>query len=827
MLLPDSRCVLSAENAADAVLAGRLLSATDLEALAACPTADLTRAAGRVRDAGSTEIVTYSRKVFLPVTHLCRNVCHYCTFAKAPRSLRAPYMSEQEVLAVARRGEAAGCNEALLTLGEKPELRYAAAAEWLAAHGFATTTHYVAHLAGAVLKETGLLPHVNCGTLTADEIQLLRPVCASIGIMLESASDRLCGVGMPHHGSPDKLPAARLRTLRAAGECRLPVTSGILVGIGETVGERIQALLALRDLHHEYGQLQEVIVQPFRAKAGTRMANWPEPSVDDVVRTVALARLALGAAMSIQTPPNLTPTMLGALVDAGINDWGGVSPVTPDHVNPEAPWPHLATLAHQTAAAGRQLVQRLPVYPPYLRDGATWLDPRVFPAARRASDADGMAREHSWQAGAGMPVPRHEIARPATNFTASSRISAELRGLVAAATRGASIAVGGVTRLFEARGEEVAYICRAADELRRTVVGDEVSYVVTRNINYTNVCSYSCRFCAFSKGKTHDDLRGKPYDLSLDEIRRRTLEAWERGASEVCIQGGIHPAYSGHTYAEICRAVKAVAPEMHIHAFSPLEISMGAATLGMPVDAYLQMLKDCGLGTLPGTAAEILDDEIRALLCPGKLSTAEWLNVIETAHRIGLKSTSTIMFGHVERPVHWARHLLALRALQQRTGGITEFVPLPFVAREAPLYRKGLSRPGPTFREVLLMHSVARLVLHPLITNIQASWPKLGRDGVLACMNAGVNDVGGTLMNESISRAAGGVHGEEAPPEALERWIRDAGRIPVQRTTTYRKVDPRRREASLNARKLSQAVNTPLARLRRETTSGLQRLNRE
>lgn len=796
------------------VIAGAQPSREELAALALLPTPDLMRAAAQVRDAHAPALVTYSRKVFVPLTQLCRDVCHYCTFAKAPRELADAYLSVEAVMDIVRKGKAAGCNEVLLTMGEKPEARYQAARDWLSEHGYASTIDYIAHVARLILDETGLLPHINAGTMDAQEFEKLRPVSASMGIMLETSSARLSERGMPHFGSPDKVPAARLATLRAAGAARVPVTSGILIGIGETLAERIDSLLALRDVDDEYGQIQEVIVQNFRAKADTLMAAHPEPSTDMLCHTIALARLALGPAMSIQAPPNLSPFALGDLIAAGINDWGGVSPLTPDHVNPEAPWPHLVALAEQTARAGKTLVQRLTVYPDYIHAGTKWLDPGVLTAVLRLSDADGLARGSEWRAGGNLPPPQEDLdwLDRSESFADSARVSARIRQVVAKASAGQNLSEAEICDLFAVRGEEFAYVCEAADSLRRNTVGDEVSYVVTRNINYTNVCTYGCKFCAFSKGKTHEDLRGKPYDLTLDEVARRTREAWDRGATEVCMQGGIHPDYTGHTYLEICRTVKRASPAMHVHAFSALEVSQGASTLGMPIKTYLTMLKENGLGTLPGTAAEVLDDEVRAILCPDKLSTSEWLSIIEAAHEVGLKTTATIMFGHVDRPKHWARHLTALRALQQRTGGFTEFVPLPFVAQEAPLYRKGLARPGPTFREVVLMHAVSRLALFPAFTNIQASWVKLGREGVIACLNAGVNDLGGTLMNESITRAAGAVHGQEAAPQVLEQWIDGAGRTPRQRNTLYGTPGAERRDASLKAVPLLQIINSPLRR---------------
>ena len=773
----------------------------------------LMAVAGGLRDRAHRNVVTYSRKVFIPLTHLCRDVCHYCTFAKTPKRIGQAYMSVQQVLEVAREGARQGCKEALFTLGEKPELRYNAAREALAELGFASTLEYVAHVARAVFEETGLLPHINAGNMTAAEIALLRPVSASMGIMLESASPRLCDKGMPHYGSPDKDPTLRLATIALAGEAKVPFTSGILIGIGETRRERIESLLALRELHDRHGHLQEVIIQNFRAKPGTKMVDAPEPDLDDLLWTIAVARIVFGAAMNIQAPPNLSEAgVLPRLVDAGINDWGGVSPVTPDFVNPEAPWPHLRLLADETRRAGKHLDERLTLYPAYAQWPDTWLDPALRPAVLRMVDAEGFARTDSWETGAPTPPPAALLGMMPGDGErlplAAPRVSPDVADLVARARRGERLDEVEVERLFQARGDDFAHVCAAADGVRRELCGDRVSYVVTRNINYTNICTYKCQFCVFSKGKASENLRGKPYDLEQDEIARRTVEAWARGGTEVCMQGGIHPDYTGQTYLDICHTVKGACPEMHVHAFSPLEVSQGAATLGISVEAFLRQLKDAGLGSLPGTAAEVLDDEVRAILCPDKVNTGEWLDVIETAHRVGLKTTATIMFGHVDRPIHWARHLLRIRDLQARTGGFTEFVPLPFVAMEAPLYRKGRARRGPTFRESILMHAVARLVLSPLIVNIQASWVKMGADGVVACLNAGVNDLGGTLMNESITTAAGASHGQETSPREMIARIEKAGRVPWQRTTLYAAVSEERHRVGLEAGELAPLVNS-------------------
>ncbi len=763
---------------------------------------ELLARAAWLRDAGHGRNLSYSRKVFIPLTKLCRDVCHYCTFAERPRAGRPAYLSPDDVLAIARAGADAGCTEALFTLGDKPELRYRAAREALAALGHASTIEYLRAMCALVLKETGLLPHANPGVMTRAEIASLRGVTASQGIMLESASARLCEPGGVHHGSPDKHPAVRLDTIRGAGELAVPFTTGILIGIGETRAERLDSLAAIRDLHARYGHIQEVIVQNFRAKPSTKRADAPEPDLDDLLWTVAAARLILGPDVNIQAPPNLTPGEYERIVAAGINDWGGVSPVTPDHVNPEAPWPAIEELAQRTASVGKVLVQRLPIYPAYARDADRWLAPPVATVTRRMMDAEGLARDDDWAPGLTVP--------PSTGVVRLHATDPGIASIVARATNGERLDEQGIVRLFGARDVDYEHVVNAADTLRRATSGEVIRYVVNRNINYTNICYYKCKFCAFSKGRTHEALRGTPYDLELEEVVRRSREAWDRGATEVCLQGGIHPDYTGDTYLGIARAIKAALPGMHVHAFSPLEVTQGAATLGLSLADYLGALKEAGLGTLPGTAAEILDDEIRRVIAPDKIMTEQWLRVARTAHGLGVRTTSTIMFGHVETPLSWARHLLRLRDLQAETGGFTEFVPLPFVHMEAPMYLRGLSRRGPTVRESVLMHAVARLALHPLITNIQVSWVKMGPEGAARCLNAGANDLGGTLMNESISRAAGTQHGQEFPPEAMEALIRSIGRIPEQRDTLYRPVPANRRAASFAATELAPVVlNAP------------------
>jgi FO synthase len=757
--------------------------------LTTAPLEALTARSRAIRDARGPARMTYSRKVFIPLTELCRDTCRYCTFAKAPRRLAHAYLPIEAVLEVARKGAAAGCKEALFTLGDKPELRYAAAREWLAKAGFESTIDYLVHAAGRVFAETGLIPHINAGVLTTDDYARLRPVSASMGLMLESASERLCQRGGPHFGSPDKHPIVRLDTIALAGEARIPFTSGVLIGIGETEDERIDALAALADLHCAHGHLQEVIVQNFRAKAGTQMAGAPEPSEDELLRTIAQARLILPPDVGVQAPPNLNPGRTAALIAAGLDDWGGISPVTIDHVNPEAPWPEIETLAAECAAHGRPLVERLTVYPQYALDGARWLDPKVAKVVRRMSDGEGLARTCDWSPGVAWHAPG-TVDRPLGGAPAIG-LEPSVDGAIARAVRGETLDEAEVVRLFSARGAAAETVVAAADELRRSVRGETVTYVINRNINYTNICTFGCTFCAFSKTSTKAGTRDKPYDLELEEIGQRVAEAWDKGATEVCLQGGIHPKYTGDTYVDILRAVKRSRPQMHVHAFSPLEVSQGAATLGVSVGDFLRRLKDEGLGSLPGTAAEILDDEVRALICPDKVNTEEWLHVVGSAHAVGLPTTSTIMFGHCERPEHLARHLLRIRALQQRTGGITEFVPLPFVHMQSPIYLRGQARKGPTWREAVLMHAVSRIVLHGAIGSIQASWVKLGLEGAAACLNAGVNDLGGVLMNESISRAAGAEHGQEVTVDDLTAAAASAGRPLKQRTTLYGTPAPR------------------------------------
>ena len=758
------------------------------------------RAAEFLRDTTTGGRITFSKKVFIPLTKLCRDSCGYCIFAQPPRRGERAYLTPDEVLSIARSGEAHGCKEALFTLGDKPERKWEEARRELSELGHRSTISYLVEACRLVLANTSLLPHANPGAMTSDEVAALREVSVSQGVMLETLSERLLKRGMAHFGAPDKKPAARIATLEAAGEARVPFTTGILVGIGESYDERIDALLAIRSSHERHGHVQEVIVQNFRAKLGTRMAACAEPSVHDMRLTIALARLILGPGVSVQAPPNLAPHDYAGYLDAGLSDWGGVSPVTPDHVNPERPWPKLHELREATEGRGFVLLERLAVYPSYCattRALQTWLDGRLRSKVLQATDAEGYARTDEWYAGALTPPPASatiaiQQAAAGAWRVPGRKVRASLAAALDRAADGQEIEEDEIALLFTARGVEAERLFACADELRKQAVGEQVSYVVNRNINYTNMCYFRCGFCAFSKGPKSLNLRGQPYLLSEEEVARRALEAWEAGASEVCMQGGIHASFSGENYLGYLRAVKERVPEIHVHAFTALEVFQGASTLGIGVREFLRRLKEAGLKTLPGTAAEILDDEIRALICPDKINTSQWCEVHRIAHSIGLGSNATIMFGTVEGPRNWARHLVVVRSLHKAIvednpddEGLFEFVPLPFVHMAAPLFLQGRARRGPTLEEALKMHAVARIALHGHIPNIQVSWVKMGLEGCKLALQAGCNDLGGTLMNENISRAAGATHGQELTAEEMERLIRSIGRVPRRRTTLY------------------------------------------
>jgi len=802
--------------------AGKSLSLDELTTLCDVRGDDLVELmaiAARQRDLGWGDVVSYSRKVFVPLTMLCRDHCHYCTFAKPPADDVPAYLTPDEVVTIAEAGAAAGCKEALFTLGDRPELRYPRAAAWLDERGYVSTLDYLRAVSIATIERTGLLPHLNPGVMSYEELARLKHASASMGIMLESSSDRLSEPGGPHHGSPDKIPAVRLRTIEDAGRLAIPFTTGILVGIGETARERAASLVAIRDLHRRYHHIQEVIVQNFRAKPRTAMHDAPEPSDETFLAAVAVARIVMGPHVSVQAPPNLSDeTQRLRLLDAGINDWGGVSPITPDHVNPERPWPQIERLAETTGTRGKRLRERLAIYPRYATEPDPWLAGAMRAPVEALLGRDGLAADTRptpvpWQDaaltfkprtialtfakvdGAGLRDDAEPVYgsfandNPITADWASFRappatIDAQIRGALRKAERHEPISDDEALALFRAEGDALQALCRVADDLRADVVGPEITYVRNRNINFTNVCYVGCRFCAFAQREAD----AESYTLTLDEVADRAEEAWVAGATEVCMQGGIHPDLPASFYGDLVRTVKARVPGMHVHAFSPMEIMSGAAKAGVSHAAFLEELRDAGLDTMPGTAAEILDDDVRWLLTKGKLPADTWESIIRTAHGLGIRSSSTIMYGHVDAPPHWVFHIRRIAQIQTETGGFTEFVPLPFVHRNAPIFLAGAARPGPTFDETLRMHAVARILFDGVIHNIQVSWVKLGVDACQRILQAGANDFGGTLMEETISRMAGAEWGIEMTPALFDDAIRAIGRIPAVRTTTYERV---------------------------------------
>jgi FO synthase len=805
-----------AGKALDADEATALLAARGDELRQLLAIAGAVRDAG-LRDAGRPGVITYSKKVFIPLSRLCRDRCHYCTFATVPHRLPAPFLDRDEVLEIARAGAALGCKEALFTLGDRPEERWPQAAQWLQERGYGSTLDYLRAVSIAVLEETGLLPHLNPGVLSWADLQRLRPVAPSMGMMLETTATRLWSEpGGPHYGSPDKEPAVRLRVLEDAGRVNVPFTTGILIGIGETPTERVESLFAIRRAHRQYGHLQEVIIQNFRAKPDTAMRSAPDAEVADLAATVAVARLLLGPGMRLQAPPNLIDGSFELLVKAGIDDWGGVSPLTPDHVNPERPWPHLDELAAATAAAGYTLRERLTAYPSYVVSAERWIDPRLHAHVFALAKEDGLADEHAVVTGRSWQEPSSEdlvfgrtdlhttidtvgrnsdrrgdfdnvygdwgslnvpsVTLPTGNAAAGLRLARkDPAALLDEANESLALA------LFTAEGAALEELCRIADDLRAQVCGPDVTYVVNRNINFSNVCYVGCRFCAFAQRETDADA----YRLSVEQVADRAEEASREGATEVCIQGGIDPKLPVTIYAELVRAIKSRVPDMHVHAFSPMEIVTASAKAGVSIRDWLTMLKEAGLDTIPGTAAEILDDEVRWVLTKGKLPTSAWVEVVQTAHELGIRSSSTMMYGHVDNPRHWLGHFRVLAGIQDRTGGFTEFVALPFVHTNAPIYLAGVAKPGPTWQENRAVHAMARILLHGRIDNMQCSWVKLGDEGTVAMLNGGCNDLGGTLMEETISRMAGSTNGSNRTIEQLQAIAAAAGRPARQRTTSY------------------------------------------
>ena len=778
----------------------------DLRDLAKAPLTELLEIAASIRDKAHGTRVTYSPKVFIPLTMLCRDKCGYCTFAQPPARLESPYLEPEEVLAIARHGASQGCHEALFTLGERPELRYPIAQEWLAERGYDSTVDYLVAMCRLVRDETGLLPHANAGALFEDELAALREVSPSQGMMLESLNEEL----LCHRGCPDKEPQRRLQTLSTAGALKIPFTTGLLIGIGESLNDRIEALCAIRDSHNEFGHIQEVIIQNFLPKLGTAMHSSPPCPPDEYLHAIALARLILPSEIHLQAPPNLSDDF-GGLLLAGIDDWGGVSPVTADHVNPERPWPDLERLEEVTNAYGFNLAPRLTIHPEFALQPEEWLaEDNRFPVFDR-SDAEGLGRDDpgsqmpektmenrdagsgadvlvadenstQWYSGGAnhsptLLVPGRPMARGAVKEVLDGVLS------------GQEVGAEQIVTLFEARGTEVAAVAEVANELRHATVGDNVTWVHNRNINYTNVCTFKCRFCGFSKGPLSLNLRGTPYMLTLEDIQERVIEAATLGATEVTLQGGIHPSFDGDYYIDVCKAIQDVVPDMHLHGFTALEVIEGAKRLNESLAEYLIRLKEAGLKSLPGTAAEVLDDEVRDILCPDKISTEEWLECHEAAHSVGLHSNITIMFGSIEQPKHWANHIVRTRDVQKRTQGFTEWIPLPFVHMASPIYLQRQARRGPTFRETLLMHSVGRIAFHGLIDNVQVSWVKIGIEGARQILMAGANDLGGTLMDENISRAAGAQHGQGLVEDDFRRLTKPLGRNLRQRTTSYAAAD--------------------------------------
>jgi FO synthase len=805
--------------------AGKALTPAEVEALLAARGDDLERllvAAGRLRDLGHGRTITYSRKVFIPLTMLCRDHCHYCTFAKPPAKLDTPFLTPEDVVAIAEAGRKLGCKEALFTLGDRPEERYPVARQWLAERGYRSTLDYVRAVAIRVIEETGLLPHLNPGVMSWEDMARLKHVSASMGLMLETSSERLSAKGGPHFGSPDKVPAVRLRTIEDAGRLSIPFTTGILVGIGETLRERAESLLAIRDLHRKYRHVQEVIVQNFVPKPGTAMHAHPAPDAPEYLAAVATARVVFGPKMNVQAPPNLSDDGYPRLLDAGINDWGGVSPLTPDHVNPEKPWPRLDALEERTAERGYTLRERLTVYPEYALRPDPWIAGKMQrPVAALAGD-DGLARrEHhpepiAWQdpdvqwkprtislsfakaEGAGLRDDAMAVYGdfdafevPATRAWAQRtpnppRLAGDIRRALKKATAGRpdDITDHEAVALFEAEGDALEALCAVADDLRRDAVGDEITYVVNRNINFTNVCYTGCRFCAFAQR----EVDAESYTLRLEEVADRAEEARAYGATEVCMQGGLHPSLPGEFYFQLLDALKARVPEIHVHAFSPMEVLNGSTRLGISFREFLEECRRRGLGSIPGTAAEILDEDVRWVLTKGKLPADTWEEIVKTAHDVGLRSSSTMMYGHVDAPPHWVAHIRRLARIQDETGGFTEFVPLPFIHQNSPIYLAGKARPGPTHEDNRRVHAVARILLHGRVPNVQVSWVKMGVEACQLILRGGANDFGGTLMEETISRMAGAEWGIRMEPWEIEGAIRDMGRTPAERTTTYGRI---------------------------------------
>ncbi len=752
--------VLDALEASDAPW--RTLTHDEAEMLLAARDDDLDRllaVAGRIRDAGLVEagrpgILTYSRKVFIPLTHLCQDRCHYCIFVQSPGKLAkagiSPYMEPEAVLEVARQGAALGCKEALLTLGDRPENRWPIARQWLDEHGYASTLDYVAAMAQLILDETGLLPHLNPGVMSWGELQRLKPVGPSMGMMLETTSARIWQTpGEAHFGSPDKDPELRLRVIEDAGRSHIPFTTGVLLGIGESASERIDAVLALRAAHERHGHIQEVIVQNFRAKPATAMMGAVDLETQEYAAAVAVTRVLLGPGMRVQAPPNLTDAgELALLIRAGIDDWGGVSPLTPDHVNPERPWPQIEELARLTAEGGYSLRERLTAHPHYIREargtadghGTDWFDDRLAPRLLALADDYGLAR------------------RDAYLESVLTRAAADPAGLTDAE----------YTALLHADGDDLEQLTALADRVRGERVGDTVTYAVNRNI---------------------DSALGLP----ASRIAELVTEAAGLGATEVCAQGAVPAALGAEGYLDFARTVKAVRPDLHLHAFRPAELLDGAARAGVPLADWLDRLRAAGVDTVPGTGARILDDRIRGILTgAADIPASAWVETITTAHRAGLRSTATMVYGHVESAAEQVAHLRMLAAIQDRAvaagaDGFTEFIAMPWLPSESPVAVPG-ARPGPSLRESRAVHAVARLMLAGRIDHVQAAWTKLGMRGAQLVLAGGADDLGGVLLDGTIDPSAGPEHGRQLTVTDVERIAGELGRPVRQRTTLYGRV---------------------------------------
>lgn len=777
--------------AVDAALAraaaGERLDVGDAEALLGAAGDRFERLlalAGSVRDAGLAAsgrpgVITYSRKVFVPLTTLCRDRCHYCVFVDTPGQLlkkhKPAFMSPEQVLAVVRQGQAMGCKEVLLTLGDRPEDRWPEARAWLDEHGFGSTIEYVAHIARLVTAETGLLAHANPGVMSEDELRMLRPAAPSMGMMLETTSRRLFEEpGQVHFGSPDKDPAVRLEVIDAAGRERVPFTTGILVGIGETEHDRAASLVAIRDAHERHqvagqGHVQEVIVQNFRAKPRTAMQGAPDADLLEYVAAVAVARLVMGPRMRIQVPPNLSDAgEFGLLVRAGADDWGGVSPLTADHVNPERPWPHLDDLARMTAELGFALRERLTAQPEFVLDAETWIDPALRPAVAALADAGtGLAAAPAVAPfrPSRLPVQEAEERRASTAPGPGVRRLAE-----AAAADPLTLDDADWVRLLGATGDDLDVLAATADDVRRYTVGEAVTLVVNRNLTSTGLRAAPT---------------GEAAAFTLDDVGAIAADAWDLGATELCVQGRLDADAEPTGYLDIARAAKAAAPGLHLHAYRPQDVWDLADRTGLGLDGSLSAMREAGVDTVPGTGVKVLSERVRGLVAPTDLEIDRWVEGITTAHRAGFRSTSVIFYGHVETAAERIAHLRRLRAIQDETGGFSEFVPIPLPgpAGGVPLV------PGrAALDEHRAMVAVSRLLLSGSIPHVQIPWTRVGRAASAVLLQSGGDDLGGALLDGRVKPEAGIEHGLELPVTDAAALVARLFRPFRLRTTTYGQV---------------------------------------